>query len=309
MTARHSRRATWAATHGTAVDSTLLKGLHLLEVLIASDDPRGVSELAAQLGLARSNVHRVLKTLEAAGYVRHATGANTYVPTLKVWELGTKVHGRLNIAKEARPFIEALMLRTNETVHLSVLDDAEVVYIDKVESPEPVRAYSTLGGRAPAYCVATGKVLLAYSGREPAYGPDGSLPGFTPRTLTRREDLAAALAEVRTRGYSINWGEWREQVRGVAAPIRDARGMVVAAIGLSGPAERFGKARLGEMIPLVLATADRISAHLGAPIAPEGQAPSQVKERAPGRAKSPAGTQENPAAGRTKTKSADKAKG
>ena len=115
MTARHSRRATWAATHGTAVDSTLLKGLHLLEVLIASDDPRGVSELAAQLGLARSNVHRVLKTLEAAGYVRHATGANTYVPTLKVWELGTKVHGRLNIAKEARPFIEALMLRTNET--------------------------------------------------------------------------------------------------------------------------------------------------------------------------------------------------
>lgn len=310
MTARHSRRAAWAATQGTAVDSTLLKGLHILEVLVASEHPRGVSELAAELELARSNVHRVLKTLEAAGYVRHATGANTYVPTLKVWELGTKVHSRLDIAKEARPFIEALMQRTNETVHLSVLDGAEVVYIDKVESAEPVRAYSTLGGRAPAYCVATGKVLLAFSGRELEFGPDGTLPGFTPRTLTRREDLAAALAEVRARGYSINWGEWREQVRGVGAPIRDARGMVIAAVGLSGPAERFGKARLGEMSRLTMAAADEISAALGGHGAGGGVAAGPIRDRLLSKAKGPTGAPKGQAvgAGKAKAKPAGTAK-
>lgn len=245
------------------MDSTLLKGLHILEVLVESAHPRGVSELAADLGLARSNVHRVLKTLEAAGYVRHAPGASTYVPTLKVWEMGVRVHARLDIASEAGPAIAELARLTHETVHLSVLVGEEVVYVAKRDSPEPVRAYSSLGGRAPAHCVATGKVLLAYRDAPPPGAEDGTLLGFTPRTLTTRADLQAALADVRARGYAVNWGEWRDRVRGVAAPIRDARGQVVAAIGISGPAERLTRARIAEVTPCVVAAAREVSIALG----------------------------------------------
>ncbi len=279
------------------MDSTLLKGLHILEVLVDSAHPRGVSELAADLGLARSNVHRVLKTLEAAGYVRHAPGASTYVPTLKVWELGVRVHARLDIANEARPAIAELARQTHETVHLSVLVGEEVVYVAKLDSPEPVRAYSTLGGRAPAHCVATGKVLLAY-GDSPLPGAEhGTLSGFTPRTLTTRARLQEALADIRARGYAVNWGEWRDRVRGVAAPIRDARGQVVASIGISGPAERLTRARIAEVTPSVVAAAEQVSIALGS----RAWAPGDVGGRGQRAAAQPKAIRKRPVEGQARS--------
>ena len=241
------------------MDSTLLKGLAVLEALIRSDRPRGVSEFAIEIGLTKSNVHRVLQTLQAAGFVTQTT-AGHYRPTLKIWELGSRVHLGLDVAREARPHLAQLAASTRETVHLSVLDKAEVVYIDKIDSPEPVRAYSTVGGRAPAHCVATGKVLLAFA---PSPLADGPFPSFTPRTLTTDQAFQASCAEIRSRGYAVNWGEWRDRVRGVASPVRDTRGQVVAAVGISGPAERLTRARIAECIPIVLGAAERISQALG----------------------------------------------
>lgn len=244
------------------MDTTLLKGLNVLEALIRSERPRGVSEFAMELGLTKSNVHRVLQTLQAAGFVGQSD-SGSYTPTLKIWELGAGVYLKLDIPREARPFLLELANLTRETVHLSVLDGAEVVYLDKIDSPEPVRAYSTIGGRAPAHCVATGKALLAFIGDAAAHKGSDHFPSFTPRTITTRGAFEASCADIRAKGYAVNWGEWREQVRGVAAPVRDAYGSIVAAVGISGPADRLTRNRITEATPHVVESAERISRALG----------------------------------------------
>ncbi|NKC33425.1 IclR family transcriptional regulator [Falsiroseomonas selenitidurans] len=245
-------------------DKSFAKGLALLRALALSPQPRGVSELAREQGLTKSNAFRLLQTLVAAGFVRrHAAGS--YEAGLLLWELGAAVAGRLDLRRIAAPHLAGLAQATEESVHLSVLEGTEVLYLDKVEGPHPVRAYSRIGGRAPAHGVATGKALLAWRDPAPAPASPPPLERFTPQTITDPAALAAALAQVRAEGWAMNQGEWREGVAGLAAPIRDATGAVVAAIGISGPAERLRPRRMRAMAPLVVQAAAAISRQLGAP--------------------------------------------
>jgi DNA-binding IclR family transcriptional regulator len=153
----------------------LLKGLMLLEALADQDGKLvTIPVLAEQVGLTRSNTHRTLQTLAHAGYAARDEATGNYRSTFKLFELGAKQMAALDVRQFATSHIRALVDLTQETVHLSVLDGSAVIYIDKVESIQPVRAYSVLGGRAPAYCVATGKILLAHQSQE-----------FLKRTLTQ----------------------------------------------------------------------------------------------------------------------------
>ena len=245
------------------MDTTLLKGLTVLEALAASREPRGVTDLAHELGMLKSNVHRLLQTLAHRGYVRKDAASSRYECTLKVWELGALLAERLDVRRAARPHVAALAERTSETVHLSVLDGADVLYVDKAESPQPVRAYSRVGGRAPAYCVATGKALLAHAPDEIVTELSAGLVRHTPRTITDPDVLRKELRRVREVGYAVNRGEWRESVGGLAAPIFDVNRAAIAAIGLSGPTDRLNTNRMREWAPLVMAAASAISRELG----------------------------------------------
>jgi IclR family transcriptional regulator, KDG regulon repressor len=246
-----------------SLGTTLLKGLAVLEALAMSDEPRGITNLAHELGLAKSDVHRLLQTLAHRGYTRKDPDSGRYECTLKVWELGALVAERLDVRRVARPYVEDLARRTTETVHLSVLDGTEVLYVDKIDSPQPVRAYSRVGGRAPAYCVATGKALLAHV-------PDAvldrivtRLKRYSARTITDADGLRKELRKVRDVGYAINRGEYRETVCGLAAPIFNLSGEAIAAIGISGPIERLSATRLRDLAPAVVTAARAISRALG----------------------------------------------
>ena len=245
------------------MEKTFLKGLHLLEALALSEEPRGVTELGRELGLTKSNVHRLLQTLAHRGFVRQDATTDRYHCTLKLWELGSLVAERVELPKVARPYLSMLAGETHETVHLSVLEDNEVLYIDKIDSPMPVRAYSRIGGRAPAYCVATGKAMLAYLPESQLEGLLGELTRYSPRTITSSEDLLADLRKTRELGYAVNRGEWRESVCGVASPVFDASRRVCAAIGVSGPAERLTPGVIRDFSPLVINAAQQISRALG----------------------------------------------
>jgi DNA-binding IclR family transcriptional regulator len=148
-------------------------------------------------------------------------------------------------------------------VHLSILDGAEVVYVDKIDSPEPVRAYSRIGGRSPAFAVATGKAMLAWQSPEYVAAVAERIERFTTRTVADAEELRQELARIRVQGFAVNKGEWRDTVCGLAAPIRDASGLVIAAVGISGPAERLKPKRLKELVAPVVEAAAVISASLG----------------------------------------------
>lgn len=243
------------------MDKTLLKGLQVLEALARSTRPRGVSDLAKELELTRSNMHRTLRTLVESGMVRQED-SGAYACTLKLFELGSAVPARSDLAGLADPIMLTLADATNETVHLSALEGGDVIYLHKIDSTHPVRAYTTVGGRAPAYCVATGKALLAFQSDSYLGRYEDTLQRFTPKTLADLEALRAELREVRRQGFALNRGEWRDSVCGVAAPVFGVGGRAVAALGLSGPASRLGE-RLDDFAGQITAAARELTQKMG----------------------------------------------
>ncbi|MNS84161.1 Transcriptional regulator KdgR [compost metagenome] len=148
-------------------------------------------------------------------------------------------------------------------MHLSVLDRGEVVYVHKVDSPNPVRAYTQIGGRALAHCVATGKAMLAFQPDVTLQRMAGSLAAATPDSIVEPKRFLQELDKVRRLGYAVNRGEWRESVCGVAAPICDGNGHVIAAVGLSGPAARFRPQKIKAFAGLVREAANEIAIGIG----------------------------------------------
>lgn len=240
-----------------------MKGLVLLEAMANSEKSCGVTELASQLALTKSNVHRLLQGLVHQGFARKVPETGRYELTVKLWELGAKVFQRLDLRREALPYMKLLADETQETVHLSILDGTDVLYVEKIDSPQPVRAYTTVGGRAPAQCVATGKAMLAWAPEEVIAQVAEQLQRCTPRSIVTAQELHRQLQRTRLLGYAVNTGEWREQVIGVAAPVRDATGAVVGALGISGPAERITDQVISDSVPRLIELAGSISARLG----------------------------------------------
>lgn len=246
------------------MDKTLLKGLRMFEIICAQEDqPNTIDDLAALAELSRSNTHRTLQTLIAAGYVEKNPQNSGYRPTLKLFELAAQRSARLDVRKVAAPYMRRLASDTNETAHLSVLDKLDVIYIDKIDSPNPVRAYSMIGGRAPAYAVATGKVLLAFQRNDYLQTYESELVRHTENTLVSISALKEELNDISRIGYAINRGEWRANVGGIAAPIFDAYNNPIAAIGISGPLERLSIENMKRWSTFVLGAAGDISKELG----------------------------------------------
>ncbi|CAB3745739.1 IclR family transcriptional regulator [Paraburkholderia solisilvae] len=246
------------------MDKTLLKGLMVLEALAGHEgEPLTIQALATRVGLTKSNAHRTLQTLAHAGYAVRDESSGVYRSTLKLFELGTIQLARLDVRREAAPVMRQLADLTEETVHLSVLDGDTVIYVDKIDSPQPVRAYSVIGGRAPAYCVATGKTLLAFQDDDYLDSRVLNLQAHTSATITDRAALHAELRKIARTGFAVNRGEWRDSVGGVASPVFDGLGVVVAAIGISGPLERLSPKRVKALTPEVLKAGAHISRSMG----------------------------------------------
>jgi DNA-binding IclR family transcriptional regulator len=245
------------------MSTTLTKALTLIETLSEREAPWSISELAQRLELPKSNVHFLLSALARTGYVEQEPETRRYFLTLKLWELGTRVLGRLDLRRIASPHLAALAEATSETVNLAILDHDEVLYLHKIDSPMPVRAYTPEGRRAPAYCTSTGKALLAHQPMDVIERVAAAMEPHTGMTMASRKALLAELEKVRAAGYSMNRGEWNDYVRGVAAPVFDGRGAAIAAVGVFGPAERLPYRKLDQLAATVKKTAAAISRALG----------------------------------------------
>ena len=244
------------------MDKTLLKGLMVLEAVTDVDNPpRTIDALAARVGLTRSNTHRTLQTLIHAGYVIKDDEGGGYRGAVRLFELAARQLAQLDVRKLAAPYMRTLADQTGETVHLSVLDGFDVVYVDKIDSPQPIRAYSMIGGRAPAYAVATGKALLAYQsdGYVERYATSCSGTRRPPSSPCRCSD---ELRKVVRAGYAINRGEWREGVGGLAVALFNSLDQPVAA-GHLRPLDRLSAARMKQLAPDVAACAQAISQGMG----------------------------------------------
>jgi IclR family KDG regulon transcriptional repressor len=230
--------------------SSLERGIRILSEFV--NTPRmTVSELARRTSVSRSTASRLAAALAEKGFLARDPNSLEYGLGLRLWELGSLVPQRLDYMDLARQAMDFLSDATGETIHLSTLDGRDVIYLGKVDGTHAIVAYTRIGGRAPAYAVASGRALLA------AHPPElvanlypEILVGYTPRTITQRDDLLDALARERAMGYSVNVGEYREDVGGVAAAITSPDGPI-AALGVTCPTSRLSPEQRHEYARLV----------------------------------------------------------
>lgn len=240
------------------VDSTLSKGLQVLEALAKSKDGKGVTELSRELDLTKSNTFRLLRTLTALGYVRNSD-SKAYSATMKIWQVGRSVVENLDLPKLAAPQMRMLSRETGEAIYLAVPDLFSVIYIDKIESTKPIRSWNPIGGSAPLHCVGTGKALLAADYERLRDQMRGRLNKYTERTITSMKRLDADVAATLERGYAIDTGEYRERIFSFGAVVRLPNGRPVAAIGVSVPDVNLTEGREDEIGQLVMRAADGVS--------------------------------------------------
>jgi IclR family transcriptional regulator, KDG regulon repressor len=252
------------------MDSTLAKGLNVLEWMTRQPNGCRVIDVAQTFGLARSNAHRTLQTLVECGWAVQVEGASTYRSGLKLFELGSLVDQATDLKERLHPLLAQLAEQSGETIHLAVLDGAEVVYLDKFDSPLPVAAYSRVGGRAAAYCVAAGKALLAAMTIDEVSLKQRlvKLLPHTKNSLTDFALLEKELEKIRARGYAENREEWRIGVCGLGAVVSNAAGKPVAAIGMSVPSIRFSKKQVAEHAAQLLRCVSLANTTLGGTLQP-----------------------------------------
>lgn len=243
------------------VDSTLSKGIAILENLAATHGGKGVTELSRELDLTKSNTFRLLQTLTTLGYVKHLED-KTYAATLKTWQVGRALVENLNLRAVAAPELAHLSQETGEAIYLAVPEGLSVVYIDKVESLKPIRSWNPVGGSAPIHCVGTGKAILAHSYKRMREKLDGNLDRFTDNTLTTLADLDGDMAETRKRGYAFDQGEFRERILSFGAAVLLPDGEPIAALGISLPDINMGPGGEGHLGMLVRQAADSVSRKL-----------------------------------------------
>jgi DNA-binding IclR family transcriptional regulator len=258
------------------MEQTVQKALNLLEALVRSGQPRRLTELSRELGLTKPNVYRLLSTLSVLGYVKKDPLNSLYSPTLKLWEMGSMLVRDVDLVSAAGPRLRKLSNDCHESIQLAVFDGGFVVYVDKVDSAQPLKAITSIGSRVPASVTSTGKAILAWLGDEALDQAVEHVKRYTPHTLVRRKDIEHDLEETRARGYSINRGEFRAGVCGIAVPIRDRTGGVVAAVGVWGAEKNIIGARRDELAYLTMAAARDISQQLGYIESP--QSPSAPRE-------------------------------
>ena len=244
--------------------TSLQRGLRLLDLFAKSEKGLTATELAKRSGLPISTLHRFLVNLETSGFLTYS-GAGTYHLGIACFSLGQAALGQFDIRRVSLPYLQTLNQQTRETVHLTVRHGLSVVYVDKLDSPEPLRIHSRIGASVPLYCTAVGKVLLAYM---PAVERDAilsqlELRRITTNTVGNLQELQTQLQTVRRSGYACDLEEHELHIRCAAAPIWDHTGSVNASLSITAPAVRMPVARLRQLAPLIQEAGRGISRDLG----------------------------------------------
>jgi len=238
----------------------LEKVLAVLETIIDQPQAVGLPDLAARLGLARQTVHRLLGNLERAGLVARGPTRERFSVGPRLSKLALNSLRSLNQGAPIRSILQELVDEIGETCNVGVLDGLDYVYLHRIECHWPLRLQLEVGSRTGAHCVSGGKVLLAHL--EPNLRHhllrSRKLKAATERTLTRLADLEAELAKVSASGFALNNQERMDGIVGVAVPVKDGDGRVVAAVGMQGPVSRLSLKACERHVPRLRQAAERV---------------------------------------------------
>lgn len=237
-------------------DKTLTKGLHLLEALSACEGSRGLSELAHEVSLTKSNVHRLLQTLSRCGYVMREAGTERYLLSSKLWQMSRRGRSFDALRSLARPILRNLVEETNESIVFVVVEHGDLVVIDQVQTSNPVRVvFFSIGQSFPIdRVVMTGKGLTALQSIALASRPEAEAR-FALRNVQEQlkkgksfiDDQLSELLTIRRNGRAVNRGAWVSGVNAVAVPVSNLSNNLIGVLSCFGPADRLTEKSLGRI--------------------------------------------------------------
>lgn len=245
---------------------SVVRAFDILRAFTVERPVLGVSEIAAEVKLNRTTVHRLLATLESCGVVRRDPATHKYTIGTLVLKLSNVFLQQSNVRSAGLPVILSLRNATNQTSAIHIRQNAFRITVSQTESAQDLRVtYPELGEPIPLHLGAPGKVILAHLAPEEIEEYLGSvkLIAVTPNTPIDPEQLISELDKIREAGYALTMQERRSGVASIAAPIRDATGAVIASVNIAAPLQRITDEQMAQYIPLVIKAGQDISHQLG----------------------------------------------
>lgn len=241
------------------------RAVQIIDFFTGPQAELGITEISERMGLGKSTVYGLVNTLLKAGYLEQNSENKRYRLGLRLFELGSIVQSRMDVREIARPYLEKLSKTFNMTVHMGIYRDWEMVYIDKVDSPNTRIVYSQVGKRAPMYCTGIGKAVLAHMSMADIQYilKTQPLEALTEHTLTEPEKIFKELESIREQGYAVDNEEVELGLKCVAVPVYDYRQKPIAAVSISSAAAYLKEDKILEAAGALQKTAKEISKKMG----------------------------------------------
>lgn len=246
--------------------TSVKRAASIIEAFLGAQRDWSILELSVRLDMPQPTIHHFLASFKELGWVTQDRATRRYRLGIKLWEIGCAAINFREVAENARPCLSALVEACGETAHLGMIgaeSPGTVIYVDRVDSQQPVRIVTAIGSRAPSHSSAMGKAILAFNDEFRDRVLTGHLEPVTQYTLTDPKLLAEDLRQTRERGYSIGRGEFAGEMIGIAAPIFDHIGNVGLGVGIWAPSVRMTPDFIQSAAAQVVETAANISRRLG----------------------------------------------
>lgn len=246
--------------------TSVKKAAHIIEAFSGDQRDWSVIELSLHLDMPQPTIHHFLSSFKELGWITQDRATKRYKLGVRLWEIGCCAINFREVTESARPHLAALVDESGETAHLGMIsteDPGAVIYVDRVDSQQPVRIVTMIGSRAPSHSSAMGKAILAFNDILRDHVLRGPLEQVTKFTITDPDLLAIDLQQTRERGYSIGRGEFAGEMVGIAAPVYDHAGKAIYGVGIWAQVARMAPDDLSRKAPAVVAAAQKISRSLG----------------------------------------------
>ena len=246
--------------------TSVKKAAHIIEAFAGDRRDWSVIELSLHLDMPQPTIHHFLSSFKELGWITQDRASKRYKLGVRLWEIGCAAINFREVTESARPHLAALVEISGETAHLGTIsmeDAGSVIYVDRVDSQQPVRIITMIGSRAPSHSSAMGKAILAFNEILREQVLRAPLEQVTKFTITDPKLLAADLQQTRERGYSIGRGEFAGEMVGIAAPVYDHAGKALYGVGIWAQVARMTPDDISRKAPAVVSAAEKISRSLG----------------------------------------------
>jgi IclR family transcriptional regulator, KDG regulon repressor len=250
------------------MNQSVIKALKLLNYFTLENPRLSLADIARMSGLTKPTAYRLLKSLEEEGFLTrndHNPDDKDYMLGLRLFELGNMVAEGMELRKIALPYMESLRNAINEVVHLVILDRNEALYVERVETDQPMKLSTRIGLRTPLYAGSAPRLLLAYMNENDRKQilNEMKISPFTQSTVKNVEELQLLLDEIKENGYSVSFNELLPGTLGISVPIKNHKSAVIASLTIAIPGGHFSEKKMNGIIQQLQLTAKQISEKYG----------------------------------------------